>query len=201
MITTLLFVANISLILSAERILGDLVLRNRHIHLQVIVVVVTVRPRHILQILNVTLRIVGSHVVGHEARLLHIRTEAPLAVELLTALSVDSDLPNLRLEALLSSILGVVSLGILDNSAVASEWDRILGAVLDKCATFTLVITILVNILSSSDILSGNLCTLYPASKAIVVRQILSSQSILIAILELTECTVTQGVNLIPSCL
>lgn len=63
----LIATANISWVLVAKRILDDLILRNRHIHLQVVVIVVTIGPGYILQILNALLRIVGSYVVSHEA--------------------------------------------------------------------------------------------------------------------------------------
>lgn len=63
----LITTTNISWVLVAERVLQDLILRNRHIHLQVVVIVVTIGPGYILQILNAPLRIIGSYVVSHEA--------------------------------------------------------------------------------------------------------------------------------------
>ena len=180
---TSLFATSICLVLLAEGVLGDLILRNRHIHLQVVVVVVAIGPRHILEVFHVALWIVGGDMVGHKARLLHIGTQTPLAVELATTFGVDSHLPYGRLEALLGSILGVVVLGWHDSGDIATEWDRILGTVDIEDTTIGIRA-----ILAAS-----------PAGERVVIGHILVGEFLLVAILQLAECTVAELVELSPA--
>ena len=92
-------ISSVSFVLVAERILDQLVLWDRHIHLVDVEVESTIGTPLLnlldTSLMTITLWIVVIHVVNKIVRLLKVCLQAPLGIEFLTALLVDSNLPNL----------------------------------------------------------------------------------------------------------
>lgn len=128
------------------------------------------------------------YVILHETRLLHVRSQTPFAVEFLATFSINSHLPQRRLQALfcLKGCVESLSVGSYVDAWITTKWDRVLTTCFLK-NSIVFVITI------------GIVSALCPFCKLIVIRKILLCQGFLLPIFAESESSLSEKVYLFPS--